>query len=139
MLKSVVKWERVEVIIAFASACIELEVLVAFLFEVRLKQIVLEVLYVATSSFPSIFVLQWVPHVVWEVASELSQTKHKRLHARLVQTVRFWQVQYVELNRRWFVAWVRHFEVVPLSVSLRIEVVVEPQIVLNVVDFAGFV
>lgn len=55
----------------------------------------------------------------------------------LVKTVGLGKVQDVELDLSWLVRLVANLEVIPLCVSLSVEVVLEPQVVLNVVNFGS--
>lgn len=69
---------------------------------------------------------------------ELSAREDHRLHSQLVQGVRLTQVEDVELDLRSFILSEHDFEVVPLGVPLGIQIILQPEIVLDVVDFSSF-
>jgi hypothetical protein len=104
------------------------------------RDVVLEILYVLTSSVPTVFRSPERITVLATLCTHLLKsllTKNNRFHTSFVQTVSLCEVQYVELNLSCFFGFVDNFEVEPLRVALCVEIVFKPKVVFDVVDFGS--
>lgn len=96
------------------------------------RNVILKVLYIFASPMPA---------PLWVRLTALFKfflRKDNRFHANLVERVRLGQIEDIELNSGRFLLIVYDFEVVPLRVPFRVQIVLQPQIVLNVVHFGCF-
>ena len=139
VLKLVREGESVVIVDAFAVAIVVEENFVVVSLAVKLgvgvpRDIVLLVLDVLAGSVPALLHLG----VTEAALFELSSRPDDWLHAKLVERIRLAKVQNIELDFRLFVLLKDYLEIVPLGVTLGIEIVLQPQIVLDVVHLCGF-
>ena len=97
-------------------------------FQVASFYVVLEILYVVTVTLPHIFVVTRVkPLRLFKILlHEFLFRKDNRFHACLVQGVCLRQVQDIKLDFARLVTLIHNFEVEPLGVTFRIQIILEP-------------
>ncbi len=143
VFKLILKAQRVIVFHALAVAVIILEELVVVEISCKFRcvhaiprYVVLDVLNVFTGSMPAVLV---GPERVNRSGIfrthflKLFCAKNDRFHARLIQTVGFSEIQNVELNLCRFLPFVDNLEVEPLGMTLRIQIVFKPKVVLDII------
>jgi len=148
VLKLVFETQSVVVFYALSMTVIVLQKLVVVKISRKLGgvyavsgDVVLKVLNVFASSVPSVLVCPKRVVILGRFSANLGESflaEHDRLHPCFVQTVGFCEIQDVELNLCRLFSFVDNFEEEPLSVTLRVEIIFEPEVVLYVVDFGSF-